>query len=77
LYVAKDFISPRDSPYREYSITPHESAANQVFDTLRQGLGEMREHSKSETLPERLAVCSSPASKRAKNCATCTLCFSL
>lgn len=77
MYVAKDFISPRDSPYREYSITPHESAAKQVLATLRQGLGEMREHAQSETLPDRLAVCASPASKRAKNCAACTLCFSL
>jgi hypothetical protein len=77
LYVAKDFISPRQSPYREFPIAPQEAAASQVMASLRDGVTEMREHQKSDSLPERLPACSSPASKRAKSCVACTLCFSL
>lgn len=77
LYVAKDFISPRQSPYREFQIAPHEAAASQVMSTLREGLTGMRHHQKSDSLPDRLPACSSPASKRAKSCVACTLCFSL
>jgi hypothetical protein len=78
LYVAKDFINPKQSPYREYRIDDHfEATASQVYDGLKYTLSKMREHQQSNTLPERLDACSSPASKRARNCAACTLCFSL
>jgi hypothetical protein len=78
LYVAKDFINPKQSPYREYLIDAHfEATASQVYDGLKSTLAKMREHQQSNTLPERLDACSSPASKRARNCTACTLCFSL
>jgi hypothetical protein len=77
LYVAKDFINPRQSPYREYPIAPHEETAKQVLETLKQGLTDMRGHQKTDSLPDRLEACSSPSSKRAKGCVACTLCFSL
>ena len=77
LYVAKDFVAPRESPYKEYPIKSYEKQAMQIFADLRQGVVSMKANKDQNTLPERLALCSSPASKRAKGCVACTLCFSL
>jgi hypothetical protein len=79
LYVAKDYVSPKMSPYKEYLLPtagPTEST-KPVLDALFKSAKETQAHRLAKTLPPRLPVCAGPHSTRAKNCIACSLCFSL
>lgn len=74
LYVAKDYISPKVSPYLEFEL-PLEDPP--VLEVLREEAIKVKEHQAANTLPDRLPICETPHSTRAKNCGACALCFSL
>lgn len=79
LYVAKDYVSPKTSPYKEYALPnsgPTETTGP-VLDALFESAKDTQAHKKARTYPARLSVCASPHSTRAKNCIACNLCFSL
>lgn len=76
LYVAKDYVRPGMSPYLEFEVKD-DLAADLYLDTLDGSVANMRDHAAAGTLPDRLPECSSPASKKAKGCEACGLCFSL
>lgn len=76
-YVAKDYVSPKLSPYKEYAISDYEENAEKIYSVLREDVREMRKAAAAGGYPARLAECSSPLSTRAKACTACTLCFSL
>jgi hypothetical protein len=74
LYVAKDYISPKVSPYLEFNL-PDEDPP--ILDVLREQAIDLRQHEGKDSLPKRLTVCDTPHSTKAKNCGACALCFSL
>lgn len=73
LYVAKDYIQPKVSPYLEFPLPPKP----QILDLLEAQAAEAASHQKAGTLPPRLDLCTGPLTKRAKGCDACALCFSL
>ena len=78
LYVAKDYINPRTSPYLEFELTDAMNEnADLILDTLNQSVDTTRAHEEQGTYPDRLPVCASMKSPRAKACTACSLCFSL
>lgn len=72
-YVAKDYVAPKMSPYKEFIVTPEFPA---ILTELRKSVKSMRVHEKAGTLPPRLPACGSPNTTCARNCVACGLCFS-
>lgn len=79
LYVCKDALAPKQPLFKEFVID-HESRVRLFHDVIgpvvEQGFPALA-GIKGARMPDRLAVCSSIHSKKAKACEACSLCFNL
>ena len=69
IYVCKDYTFK--SPYKEFSV-PYQ----QLDNIVERAFDEVRLFRETQSLPQRLEVCSSMQTSTAKNCALCVNCFS-
>jgi len=77
LYVLKDYQF-RGSPYTEFQCTEDDVGAKTALN-LMDTTAEIIQDSIQEqaAMPGRLSACTESTSRRAKDCSTCTLCFSV